>query len=46
MGELLAYEEYWWAVGLKIRARNRLEGILKEVEKDGITAKVKVEIEV
>lgn len=42
---LLADEEYWEAVGLKISARNRLKGIVKEVEKDNVTAKVKVEID-
>jgi len=45
VGELLADEEYWEAVGLKISARNRLEGIVKTVEKGEVTAKVKVEIE-
>ncbi|MEM2112509.1 MAG: TOBE domain-containing protein [Candidatus Bathyarchaeia archaeon] len=45
IGELLDDEEYWEAVGLKISARNRLKGVVKEVEKDKIVAKVKVEIE-
>jgi len=45
LGELLTDEEYWEAVGLKISARNRLEGVVKEVEKDEVAAKVKVEIE-
>lgn len=45
VGELLGDEEYWEAVGLKISARNRLKGVVKEVEKGVITAKVKIEIE-
>ncbi|MDH5440298.1 MAG: TOBE domain-containing protein [Candidatus Bathyarchaeota archaeon] len=45
VGELLADEEYWEAVGLKISARNRLEGTVKTVEMGDVTAKVKVEIE-
>ncbi|KPV62643.1 MAG: TOBE domain protein [Candidatus Bathyarchaeota archaeon BA1] len=44
MGEILGDEEYWEAVGLKISARNRLRGVVKEVEKGDITAKVKIEI--
>ncbi|KYH41041.1 MAG: conserved hypothetical protein, molybdenum transport protein ModE related [Candidatus Bathyarchaeota archaeon B26-2] len=42
---LLGDEEYWEAVGLRISARNTLKGIVKEVEKGEITAKVKVEVE-
>ena len=45
VGELLADEDYWEAVGLKISARNRLEGTVKAVEMGDVTAKVKVEIE-
>ena len=44
VGETLGDEEYWEAVGLKISARNRLKGIVKNVEKGGIVAKVKMEI--
>jgi len=46
VGELLADEEYWEAAGLKISARNRLKGIVKDVEKGDIIAKVKVEVKV
>jgi len=46
IGKLLMDEEYWEAVGLKISARNRLKGIVKDVEKNGVVAKVKVKIEV
>jgi len=45
VGEILGDEEYWEAVGLKISARNRLRGVVKEVEKGMVTAKVKLEIE-
>jgi len=37
-------EEYWEAIGLKISARNRLKGKVVALEKDAVTAKVKVEI--
>jgi len=46
VGELLADEEYWEAVGLKISARNRLKGTVKSIEKGDVVAKIKVEIEV
>jgi len=44
VGEVLSDMEYWEAVGLKISARNRLKGKVLSVEKETITAKVKVEI--
>jgi molybdate transport system regulatory protein len=44
VGEILGDEEYWEAIGLKISARNRLEGTVKEVEKGEIVAKIKIEI--
>lgn len=44
MGEVLSDMEYWEAIGLKISARNRLKGKVLSVEKEAITAKVKVEI--
>jgi len=44
VGEILGDEEYWEAAGLKISARNRLKGIVKNVEKGDIIAKVKMEI--
>jgi molybdate transport system regulatory protein len=44
MGEVLADQEYWEVLGLKISARNQLKGKVVSIEKDGITAKVKVEI--
>ncbi len=45
VGEILGDEEYWEAVGLKISARNRLEGTVKKVEKGIVTAKVKIAID-
>ena len=45
VGEVLGDEEHWEAVGLKISARNWLKGIVKEVKKGAVTAKVKIEIE-
>jgi len=44
VGDVLGDEEYWEAVGLKISARNRLKGIVKDVEKGDIVAKVKIEV--
>jgi len=46
VGDVLGDEEYWEAVGLKISARNRLEGVVKTVEKGDITAKVKIEVKI
>jgi molybdate transport system regulatory protein len=46
LGEVLFDEEYWEAVGLKISARNRLKGKVIAVEKEALTAKIKVEISV
>ncbi len=45
LGEILEDKEYWEAIGLKISARNRLEGVIKEVEKGAITAKITIEIQ-
>jgi molybdate transport system regulatory protein len=44
LGEVLSDGEYWEAVGLKISARNRLKGKVLAVEKESLTAKIKVEI--
>jgi len=46
LGEVLSDAEYWEAVGLKISARNRLKGKVLAVEKEAVTAKIKVEITV
>jgi len=44
LSEVLADQEYWEVLGLKISARNQLKGKVVSIEKDEITAKVKVEI--
>jgi molybdate transport system regulatory protein len=46
VGEILCDEEYWEAIGLKISARNRLKGVVKNVDKGDVVTKVKVEINV
>lgn len=46
LGEVLSDAEYWEAIGLKISARNRLKGRVLTVEKEHLTAKIKVEISV
>lgn len=45
VGELLSDEEYWEAVALKISARNRLKGVVENVEKGNVVAKIRVKIE-
>jgi len=42
---VLKDNEYWEMVGLKISARNRLKGIVDNVEKGPVTSKVKIRIE-
>jgi molybdate transport system regulatory protein len=44
LSEVLTDTAYWEVESLKISARNRLKGKVTAVEKDGITAKVKVEV--
>lgn len=44
VGEILVDEDYWEAVGLKLSARNRLKGVVKEVEKGVVAAKVRIRI--
>jgi molybdate transport system regulatory protein len=44
LSEVLADQTYWEVLRLKISARNQLKGKVVSIEKDGITAKVKVEI--
>jgi len=46
LGEVLGDVDYWEAVGLKISARNRLKGKVVAVEKEAVTAKVKVQVNV
>jgi molybdate transport system regulatory protein len=44
LSEVLTKQEYWEVLGFKISARNQLKGKVVSVEKNGLTAKVKVEI--
>jgi molybdate transport system regulatory protein len=44
MSEVLADQEYWDGLESKISARSQLKGKVLSIEKDQITAKVKVEI--
>jgi molybdate transport system regulatory protein len=46
LSEVLADTTYWEVVSLKNSARNRLKGKVVAVEKDGITAKVKIDVNV
>lgn len=41
---VLKDREYWEMIGLKISARNRLKGIVEEVEKGPVASKVKIKI--
>jgi molybdate transport system regulatory protein len=46
LSEVLSNRGIWEVVSLKISARNRLKGKVVSVEKDSITAKVKIEVTV
>ncbi|MEM2108125.1 MAG: TOBE domain-containing protein [Candidatus Bathyarchaeia archaeon] len=46
LSEIMSDIEHWENLGLKISARNRLKGKVAAVEKNEITAKVKMEITV
>jgi molybdate transport system regulatory protein len=46
LNEVLSNRRYWEVESLKISARNRLKGKVVAVEKDGITAEVKIEVNV
>lgn len=45
LDSLLGDKEYWEAVGLRISARNRLRGVVREVKMGEVAAKVKIEID-
>jgi len=45
VSEILGDETYWEVVGLRISARNRLEGTVQQVDKGIITAKVRIKID-
>jgi len=42
--KVLEDKEYWETVSLKISARNQFRGKVVSIEKDGVTAQVKVEV--
>ncbi|MBS7650990.1 MAG: molybdenum-dependent transcriptional regulator [Candidatus Bathyarchaeia archaeon] len=44
IGRVLNDKEYWEVIGLKISARNRLKGIVEDVQVGPVTSKVKVRI--
>ncbi|UCC33807.1 MAG: TOBE domain-containing protein [Candidatus Bathyarchaeota archaeon] len=44
VGEVLIDEEHWEAIGLKISARNRLKGVVKEVTRGNVASKVRIAI--
>lgn len=46
LDRFLSNPDYWEVIGLKTSARNQLKGKIVSVEKDGIMAKVKIEINV
>ena len=46
LASVLKDKESWEAIGLKMSARNRIKGIVDNVEKDAVTSKVKIKIQV
>jgi molybdate transport system regulatory protein len=46
LNKFLSDPDYWEVIGLKTSARNQLKGKVVSVEKDGIMAKVKIQINV
>lgn len=46
LNEVLSDAEYWKVLGLKIGARNRLKGKVVAVQKEGLTAMIKVQLKV
>jgi molybdate transport system regulatory protein len=44
MKKILPDNESWESISMKISARNRLKGIVKNVEKDEVSAKIKIKI--
>jgi len=45
LNRVLKDNEYWEMIGLKISARNRLAGIVENVEKGPITSKVRIKVQ-
>jgi molybdate transport system regulatory protein len=46
LNKVLSDAEYWEVIGLKISARNRLKGKVIVVQKEGLTAMIKVQLKV
>ena len=44
LSQVLKDKEHWEWIGLKISARNRLKGIIKDIEKGPVTSKIKIKI--
>jgi len=42
--DLSDYYKAWEWIGLKISARNRLEGVIEHIEKGPVTSKIKIKI--
>jgi molybdate transport system regulatory protein len=45
LSQLLQDKNHWEWIGLKISARNRLKGIVEDVEKGSVTSKVRIKID-
>ncbi|WP_455280481.1 TOBE domain-containing protein [[Eubacterium] cellulosolvens] len=45
LSQVLQDKNHWEWIGLKISARNRLKGIVEDVEKGSVTSKVKIKID-
>lgn len=44
LSSLLADEEYWEALDMKISARNKVSGVVKAIDEGNIAASVKIEV--
>ena len=45
LNRVLNDREYWGMIGLKISARNRLKGIVENVDKGTVTSKVRIKVQ-
>jgi molybdate transport system regulatory protein len=46
LSQVLKDKERWEWIGLKISARNRLEGVIEDIEKGPVTSKIKIKIKI
>lgn len=44
LSQVLKDKEHWQWIGLKISARNRLKGVIEDIEKGSVTSKIKIKI--